>query len=66
MIIEAVDKVIGTTTMNPEIIMQLRKNTSEMCDIKYEMLNLQVLIDGVKGLDLSTQEEKLKEFYTKL
>jgi len=40
MIIEAVDKVIGTTTMNPEIIMQLRKNTSEMCDIKFEMLNL--------------------------
>jgi len=39
--------------MNPEIVLQLRKNTSEMCDMKYEMQSLHVLIDGVKGLDLS-------------
>jgi len=36
-IMMSVDKVIGRTTMNPEVVLKLRENTKDMCELKYEM-----------------------------
>ena len=61
-----VETIIGNTSMNPEITLQLRQNTKEMCELKYDMQNLTVAINSLKGLELTHIKDKFKRQFSKL
>ena len=61
-----VEKVIGKTKMNPEIVWQLRKNTKEVVELKYDMSSMQSTINAMRGLELTHIKDKFKRQFSKL
>ena len=52
--------------MNPEILLQLRKNTKETCELKFEMQNMHDVIKSLKGLEINSVADKFKRHFNKL
>jgi len=59
-IMQGVDRVIGKTSMNPEIVLLLRQTSKEMLETKCDMGNLKATVSTLRGLELTHIRDKFK------